>query len=225
MTVFLILSAPLAAAIAYTFIGPRFGGQSSLLSDVPTRRQVLRNPIVAAVPAFIPMYALHTLLGADLFSYSPAGLFFHALLRDYLGWFAVQSTISFLLVRRVKNRPEHDQYMIHLVVATVLLSLLSVAEVVTAGPAMTVEALFLKPLARLSLLALIPAALTVADNAHGGGWAVLALILQPVPAAAVTMLFEWIRPGAAALVLLALFVVTGGVLWAILWREPAHASH
>jgi hypothetical protein len=151
-------------------------------------------------------------------------LFFRSLLLDYFGWFALQSVVSFLLVRRIRNRPENDQYIVHLVVATVLVFLLSVAEVVTAGPVFTAEALFLKPLARMFLLALIPVALTVADNARGGGWAVLALILQPIPAAAMTMLFEWIRPGAAMLVLLALGVGTSGVLWGMLWREPKNGS-
>jgi hypothetical protein len=224
MTAFLILSTPLSAVIAYTFIAPRFGGGTSVVSDVNARRQVVRNPTVVAVLAFIPMYALYRFVGADLFPYSPTGLFFRSLLLDYFGWFALQSVVSFLLVRRIRNRPENDQYVVHLVVATVLVFLLSVAEVVTAGPVFTAEALFLKPLARMFLLALIPVALTVADNARGGGWAVLALILQPIPAAAMTMLFEWIRPGAAMLVLLALGVGTSGVLWGMLWREPKNGS-
>lgn len=176
--------------------------------------------MVVAALAFIPMYALYRLMGAQLFSYSPSGLFFRSLLRDYFGWFAAQSTVSFLLVRRVRNRPEQEQYIVHLVVAAVLLTLLSVAELITAGPAFTAEELFLKPLARILLLALIPVALTVADNAKGGGWAVLTLILQPLPAAAMTMLYEWIRPGAASLVLVALALGTGAVLWAMMWREP-----
>ncbi|MFW5693792.1 MAG: hypothetical protein ACOCYB_01390 [Alkalispirochaeta sp.] len=216
MTIFLILSAPLAAVCAFTFIAPRFGGGSVLLSDIHTRRRIIRDPMVTAAVAFIPMFALYQVIEADAFSYTLGGLFSHALLRDYFGWFAVQSTLSFLLVRRIKNLPEQEQYVIHLVVATVLLFLLSGAEIVTAGPVMTVEELFLKPLARVALLTLIPVALTVADNAQGGGWAVLALILQPVPAAAMTMLFEWMRPGGAVLMLIGLAVATGGALWAML---------
>lgn len=219
MTVFLLLATPLAAITAYTFIAPRFGGGTVALSDASTRRQVLRNPIVVGALSFIPLYAIQTLVGADVFRYSPAGLFFHSFLFDYFGWFALQSVISFILVRRVRNRPEQDQYVIHLVVATVMLSFLSVAEVVTAAPVLTVEELFLRPLARVALLALVPVALTVADNARGGGWAVLALIIQPIPAAAMSMLFAWIRPGAATVVLLALVAGTAGTLWAMLWRE------
>jgi len=219
MTVFLILSVPLAAVSFFTLIGPRFSGTQILLSDIRTRRRIIRNPIVAAAVAFVPMYALYRIVGADAFSYSPGGLFLHALLRDYFGWFALQSSISFVLVHRVRNLPEQEQYVIHLVVATVLLFLLSVAEVITAGPAMTVGELFLSPLARVALLALIPVAMTVADNAQGGGWAVLTLILQPIPAAAVTMLFEWIQPAGAVFTLLGFLLVTGGVLWAMLWKD------
>lgn len=223
MTIFLILSVPLAAVSFFTLIGPRFSGTRLLLSDIRTRRLIIRNPIVVAAVAFIPMYALFQTVGVDAFSYSPRGLFLHALLRDYFGWFALQSTVSFLLVHRVRNLPEQEQYVIHLMVAAVLLFLLSVAEVITAGPAMTVGELFLKPLARVTLLALIPVALTVADNAQGGGWAVLALILQPIPAAAVTMLFEWIQPVGAVFALIGLLLATGGVLWAMLWKDAEHA--
>ncbi|HKK48998.1 MAG TPA: hypothetical protein VJ932_07865, partial [Alkalispirochaeta sp.] len=94
MMVFLILSVPLAAVSAFTFIGPRFGGKPLLVSDMRTRRQIVRNPIIVAAVAFIPMYALYRVLGTDVFSYSPMGLFFHALLRDYFGWFALQSAVS-----------------------------------------------------------------------------------------------------------------------------------
>ncbi|MFO8042066.1 MAG: hypothetical protein R6U25_02590 [Alkalispirochaeta sp.] len=222
MTVFLLLATPLAAITAYTFIAPRFGGGTVALSDARTRRQVLQKPIVVGALSFIPLYAIHSFVGPDLFRYSPGGLFFRSFLFDYFGWFAVQSVVSFLLVRRVRNRPEQDQYVIHLVVATVMLSFLSVADVITAAPAMTVEELFLRPLARIALLALMPVALTVADNARGGGWAVLVMILQPIPAAAMSMLYRWIRPGAAMVVLLALLIATGGVLWAMLWRESEH---
>ncbi len=224
MTVFLILSVPLAAVSFFTLIGPRFSGTPLLLSDIRTRRLTIRNPIVTAAVAFVPMYALYWTIGADGFSYSPGGLFLHALLRDYFGWFALQSTVSFLLVHRARNLPEQEQYVIHLMVASVLLFLLSIAEVITAGPAMTAGALFLRPLARIALLALIPVALTVADNAQGGGWAVLALILQPIPAAAVAMLFEWIRPVGAVFTLLGLLLATAGVIWAMLWRETEAAD-
>jgi hypothetical protein len=218
MTVFLISSPVLVAIIAGTFLAPRFSGPG--ISPVRHLLQpTIWNPVIVSVVAFVPMILLYLVLSRDgLFSYTPGGLFFKALLRDYLGWFAIQSLISFALVRRDATRPPVDQFMLHVIVGATLLLLLALGEIVLADGVWTVEEVFLRPFARSVLLVLFPVAITVADNARGGGWAALLLLLLPPVPAAMTMFADLIRPGAAILLAVSLAALAAGAVWYLLFR-------
>ena len=224
MTLFLILSAPLVGAAAYVLIGPRFPGFRRPRAGTERIRTV-RNPVVIAAVMFIPLYLVHLVVSsAEWFPYSPGGLFTRALVTDYLGWFLLQSLLSYLVVRRLRNAPEGLQYLVHLIVAVVLLTFLSVAEVIGSDGFWTTEELFLRPLSRGMLLLLFPVGLTVADNARGGGWAVLLLFIQPFLAALAAMWFEWIRPGAAIVAAAVLVAATVVALWMLVFRRGADAE-
>jgi len=214
----------LVAIIAGTYLAPRLGGPGSS----PVRyllEPTIWNPVIVSVLAFVPMILVYLGLSRDgLFSYTPGGLFFKALIRDYLGWFAVQSVISFALVRRGSKRSPEDQFMLHLIVGATLLSLLAVGEVILADSVWTVDELFLKPFARGILLVLFPVAITVADNARGGGWAALLLIVVPPVPAVMTMFAELIRPGGAILLAVLLAIVAIGAVWYLLFRGAADNS-
>jgi hypothetical protein len=218
MTVFLISSPVLVAIIAGTCLAPRFGGPG--ISPIRHLLQpTIWNPVIVSVLAFVPMILLYLVLSRDgLFSYTPGGLFFKALIRDYLGWFAVQSLISFAVVRRGSTRAPADQFVLHLIVGAALLTLLALAELVIADSIWTAEEILLKPFARAILLVLFPVAITVADNARGGGWAALLLLLLPPVPAAMTMYAELIRPGGAVLVAALLAIVATGAVWYLLFR-------
>ena len=112
-----------------------------------------------------------------------------------------------------------DQFLLHLVVATVMLTLLSWGDAVVHTGSWTAHELFFRPLIRAAFLLLFPVALTVADTSHGGGWAVLVMILQPLVAALVPMWFEWIRPGAAVGALMVFLIGTGAALWFLLFHR------
>lgn len=217
MTLFLILFAPLTAISAFSLFRERFAAD-----DVPPvgreRHRVFRTPGIVAALAFLPIYGLRLLAAPDLFHYSPGGLYLQALIREYLAWLVLQSIVSYLLVRRVRDLPEAHQYVVHLTVAGVMFFMLTVFDIVLADVHWTIEELFYRPLNRSMMLVLFPIALTVADNVRGGGWAVLALVVQPLLASVNFMLAEWIEPGGALAVLVATVGYTGFVVWFLLYR-------
>ena len=103
-------------------------------------------------------------------------------------------------------------------VAAVMVFLLSLGDIVMGDSLWTAEELFLRPLARVLMLVFFAVALTVADNARGGGWAVLAMLVQPVFAALMSMFFNWIRPGLAVVTLAAMAGLTAVAVWFLLIR-------
>ena len=217
MTLFLITAPLLVGFLSFFVLAPRFGG-----GKIPGAgfAQVVRNPAIVAALSFVPLFIVYLFAQRDTgFGYSPAGLYSYAVVRDYLGWMAVQSVVSYLLVRRIREHPVSDQFLLHLVVATVMLTLLSWGDAVVHTGSWTAHELFFRPLIRAAFLLLFPVALTVADTSHGGGWAVLVMILQPLVAALVPMWFEWIRPGAAVGALMVFLIGTGAALWFLLFHR------
>jgi hypothetical protein len=217
MTLFLLVSAPLTAYLAYTVFVPAFGGV--VLSAGDLRARALRNPLIAGALAFIPMYALYSVLDEPAaFGYSPAALYLHALVRDYLGWFGLAAAVSFVVVRPLRGSPAAEQYLAHLSFLVVPTAFLAVAEFITGDSVWTIYELFLKPIARSVMLIIFSIGLTVADGVRGGGWAVLGLIVIPALAALVPMWHNLLQPGSAVLSLVALLVLSGGTVWLLLYR-------
>lgn len=219
MTVFLFAFAPLTAAAALVLLGPRFGPGFEHAAHDRARGQ-LRTPLLVVAGLFVPLYGLQLLLRMIDLAYSPLGLFGEALLHHYLVWFLMQSLVSFVAVRRIGDLQPAEQFQVHVVCAGLLVFLLTLADIIGADSLWTAHELFLRPAATAMLLMLVPTALTVADTASGGGWAVLALLIQPMGAAAVSALAEWNRPGGAFAALALLAVGTGAVLWFLL-RDTA----
>lgn len=218
MTVFLFAFAPLTAATALLYIGPRFG--SGLESNgFQAGYQRLRSPALAIILLFVPLYGLQLLLRLIDLPFTLIGLFGEALLHHYFAWFGMQSLISFVAVRRIGGLRPAEQFQVHAASAGLLLFLATIGDIVGADNVWTAHELLIRPLATMALLLVVPTALTVADTANGGGWAVLALLVSPAAAAGVSTLAEWNRPGAAVIALVLLLAGSAGTLWFLL-RAP-----
>ncbi|MCG8480664.1 MAG: hypothetical protein MI724_16340 [Spirochaetales bacterium] len=221
MFLYLIVSPALTVVAAFFLLGGRLDGAS-----IPRGRDewesLVRNPALAAVGAFIPIYIVYLALSTpDLFQYSLGGLYLRFAIRDYFGWFALLCVAAYATARSRRQRTAGEQYLAHAVFFTVAVTLLSIADVLLHDGVWTAEELFLRPTARALVLVMYPIAVTVADTARGGGWAVVLMVIQPLIAALIPMWFEWLRPGYSLISLAGLVLVTLCGVGFLLFRGAA----
>ncbi len=224
MFLYLIISPALIAATAFLMLGRGIDG-ASMPRGRDEWERLVRNPALAAVGVFVPMYGLYLALSSpDLFRYSLGGLYLQFVIRDYFGWFALLCVAAYATARSRRQLVAGEQYLAHAVFFTVAVTLLSIADVLLHDGLWTAEELFLRPTTRALLLVMYPIAFTVADTARGGGWAVVLMLIQPLIAALVPMWFEWLRPGYALIALAGLFLVTSCGVGLLLFRGAARRA-
>jgi hypothetical protein len=216
---------PLLGAVGcLALIGPRLGAVSRL-SDIPFSVATIRDPMVKAFFLFFPFYLGR--LGFFRFvesDYSPVGLYLYYLIADYLGVFLVLTVLAFFVNRSLRTRDSLEQYLGYLSFFAVFLGLTFLMDSVLHDGYWTLYELFLRPLVSLALLVLVPLSVTRADNATGGGWAVLILIAAPFPAAAPAMWSELMRPGAASVATAGMLLLTAAAVYWEAFRETGRAE-
>ncbi|MDA3950789.1 MAG: hypothetical protein PF508_16400 [Spirochaeta sp.] len=216
---------PLLGSVAFlAFFAPQIG-VSSGPSGVPFHAGNVRNPAVKSFFLFVPLYVARlAVFRFSDFEYSLQSLYLRYLFLDYLGLFVLIGGLAFFMNRAVRQEGPLEQYIGYLTFFTVYVVLFSVADAFLHDGYWTVYELFLRPVAMVVLLALYPMAITRADTATGGGWAVLYLVIAPFLCAIPAMLAEWLHPGAAILSAAGCVALAAGAIWWELFRNPISVS-
>lgn len=222
MFVYGILAPLLGAIASISFVAPALGGAPNLASG--DRNTFVRGPAIKAFFFFVPVYLLlftyRRLVPFDG-TYRLLNLYIHAFFGDTFGLTALISIGSVLSNRRLRNGAPGELFTAHIVFFAVAFTMLATADAIGQVGVWTGWELVLLPILRVSTVIVIPLSLTVADTVHGGGWAALLLIIQPLVAAVAPMLAEWLLPGAAVAAIVALAALTGGALWGFAFRAGA----
>ena len=216
---------PVLGSIAFlSFFAPRLGA-SSVLFGVPFHAGNVRNPAVKSFFLFVPIYLVRlAVFRFSDFEYSLQSLYLRYLFIEYLGPFVLLGGLAFFMNRAVRRESPVEQYIGYLTFFTVHVVLFFVAEAFLHDGYWTVYELFLRPVAMVVLLALYPIAITRADTATGGGWAVLYLVVAPFACAVPAMLAEWLRPGTAILSAAGCVTLAAGAIWLELFRGTGSVS-
>lgn len=197
MFLFLVVSPLLAAAIAVLVVTPRLSGGPDVAS-VETRDRVLRNPALLALAwSVLPILFTFAYVTWVPWHYRPLSLYLYHLFGEHLTITVFLAAGSFLATRRLRDDSPATLHMAHLTFVAVGCTVLAVLDALLGGPVPTLYRSALLPLTRAALVVLLPVAMTVADTARGGGWAVAAIAVYPFVAAVPAMFAEWLRPLAA----------------------------
>lgn len=218
MALFPIIFPLLGSAAFLAFFAPQIGLSSGPLG-VPFHAGNVRNPAVKSFFLFVPIYvARRAVFRFSDFEYSLQSLYLRYLFLDYLGPLVLLGGLAFFMNRALRRESPLSQYIGYLSFFTVYVVLFGLAEALFHDGYWTVYELFLRPVLTVVLIALYPMAITRADTATGGGWAVLYLVAAPFLCAVPAMLAEWLRPGAAVLATAGCVAAAAGAVWWELFR-------
>lgn len=222
MFIYAILAPVLAAFASISFVAPALGGAPDLASG--DRQRYLRDPAIKAflyvVPVYLLVLAYRHLIPLDG-TYRLVNLYLHALVGDTFGFALLIALGAVVFNRDLRDGAPGELFTAHTAFFAVAYTVLAIADSAGhPGVWMTWE-LAMQPILRVSTVVVFPLSLTVADTVHGGGWAALLLVLQPLVAAVVPMLAEWLLPGAAIAATVAVVALTGGALWGFAFRAGA----
>lgn len=211
---------PLCGAGAFLmFFAPRFGATTEVTS-FPLNTMTIQNPIAKglffAVILYIGRIAFFRFVD---FSYTPGDLYIRYLLGDYLGPSWLTAGAAFFFNRRLRDEDSVSQFVGYLVFFTFVAVVFSVGDALLSDSYWTGYELFLRPVLTTALLALFPVAITSADNADGGGWAVLILVIAPFLCGLPAMWSEWLSPGLAAFAAIGVVAFSVAAVYWLLFRS------
>jgi len=208
--VFVLFSLPIATAFLLFWIHP---------AAISIR--TVRTPIIRAFLWFIPAAIIRT--GMHFLpdpSYVPGALFGSIFLRDYFLWTLFGALPAVLSIRRENRDTPANLHLAYISFVGMMLSMAVFLESLLQTGAPGSYELFLRPFLRLSMLLVIPYALTFAESIPRGSWALALLIVLPIPASSVGLLAAWNRPVFAWI--LGMLVFAGSVIPLCLyapWRQ------
>jgi len=222
MFIYGVLAPALAAVASISFVAPALGGAPNLASG--DRERYLRDPAIKAflygVPVYLLLLAYRHLIPLDR-TYRLINLYLDALVSDTFGFAVLIAVGSVLFNRHLRDGAPGELFTAHSAFFAVAYTVLAVAEAAAHPGVWTIWELTTQPVLWISTVVVFPLSLTVADTVHGGGWAALLLIIQPLVAAAVPMLSAWLLPGAAIAAAVGVVALTGGALWGFAFRAGA----
>lgn len=222
MFVYGILAPALAAVASVSFIAPALGGAPDLASG--DRDRYLRDPAIKAflyvVPVYLLLLAYRHLIPLDR-TYRLINLYLHALVGNTFGFALFIALGAVFSNRHLRGGAPGELFTAHTAFFAVAYTVLAAADAASHSGVWTTWELTMLPVLWISTVVVFPLSLTVADTVHGGGWAALLLVVQPLVAAVVPMLAEWLLPGAAVAATLGVVALTGGALWGFAFRAGA----
>lgn len=200
------------------FFGPRFGAVDRF-SSFPFGPTTVRNPAAKALFFSVVLYVARLAFFSYVsFAYTPGGLYLRYLIGDFLGLFGVISVAAFFFNRRVRDEETLAQYVGYLVFFSIVILLVTIGDGLQNDSYWTLYELIVRPILFLSMLAIIPVSITSADNADGGGWAVLAIVAAPFICAVPPMFMEWLRPGLGIMALVVVIALMSAAIYWLLFR-------
>lgn len=201
------------------FFGPRFGAVDRF-SSFPFGPRTVRNPAVKALFFAVVLYLTRLAFFTYIsFAYTPGGLYLRYLIGDFLGLFGAISIAAFFFNRHVRKEETVAQYVGYIVFFGTVILLVTFADAALNDSYWTLYELIVRPLLFLAMLAVVPVSITSADNADGGGWAVLAIVASPFICALPPMWLEWLRPGLGIAALGGAVALIGASIYWLLFRR------
>ena len=179
MVLFPLMFIVCGATALLAFFGPRFGA-AERFSSFPLGATTVRNPAVKALFFAVALYMARLAFFTYVsFAYTPGGLYLRYLFGDFLGLFGAISIAAFFFNRRVRDEKTVAQYIGYLVFFSTVILFVSIGDGVRNDAYWTLYELIVRPILFVVMLAVIPVSITSADNADGGGWAVLVIVASP----------------------------------------------
>lgn len=219
MVFFLLFSAPLAAAAAGLLLADRVDPESNAHPDLSYI--VMRYGVVPAIFLFVPFYLVVIVVQWALtYDYSPGGLYWYHLVVDYLLWGGMASGAAIWVARRSIAESRRDRYLTFIAFFGTVFTLLAAATLVMHDGFWTAHQLVFVPTIRVGMIILFPLVLARPGGSDPDRWVGLAIPVYIGIAGVVSMWYEWLRPAVATGFLLGLVLLTGGlVYWIVFVRS------
>lgn len=218
MVIFLLLSVPLGAVAAGLLLADRVSPGDPPSADL--RYLLVRYALLPGIFLFVAMFLVRMAVQWGIsYHYTPAGLFLYHLIMDYALWTVLATAGAWVVVRRVPDTACRDRYLLYLGFFATVFFLAGATEVILHDGFWTVYPLVVLPLFRLGIVLVMPLVLALGLGREGDLrlWAVPLVYLPAVTLAAV--LFEWLRPLLALVVVFLVLALTGGVLYGLFFRD------
>lgn len=189
----LLVVAPIAGfVLAALHLRPLLGAATP---DMDTGLIAMRSAAVHAFFWFVPAIVLWLLLddGSEP-RYGLVSLYLRYASLDYGFWVVVSGGLAVFTNRNLRrNAPAPLLYLTHLAFVGVMIALFCVVLAIRGDAFWSLHDWLFRPLLLAGVVAIVPAGLTVADRATGGGWAVLGVLGFPLIASLVPVAVDWLR--------------------------------